>query len=52
MDAPSRLKEYPVGTTRPTASSRQPAWRSFCIMRGMTVSLEAVPSASSISSRV
>ena len=52
MVAPSRLNEYPVGTTSPVAAGELPAFCSLVMIRGITDSVEAVPSASMNSSRV
>ena len=41
-----------MGTTRPVVAREQPALVSLVMMRGMTASVEAVPSASRNSSRV
>src|SRR5712692_2966769 len=50
MDVPSRLNEYPVGTTRPTTGFAQPRYSSFAISRGRADSDEEVPSTMRISS--
>src|ERR1700733_4886995 len=49
---PSRLNEYPVGTTRPTTVSSQPSARILRITCGSTVSVEVVAATITISSRM
>ena len=51
MAVPSRLNEYPVGSTSPTTPRLQPSRSSFISSRGSTGSLEEVPSTTSSSSR-
>src|ERR1035441_1310990 len=50
MAVPSRLKEYPEGTTRPTTDFEQPNRSSLTMMRGKATSEEEGPSTSSSSS--
>src|SRR3954453_20565054 len=54
MQVPSRLTEYPVGSTTPTVCLDAPALCSLASSRGSTVSEDEVPtmiSSSSLSSR-
>src|SRR3954447_4784397 len=54
MQVPSRLNEYPVGSTTPTVCLEAPASWSLASSRGSTVSDDDVPtmiSSSSLSSR-
>ena len=50
MLVPSRLKEYPVGTTSPTTERLHPACSSLRISDGSADSEELVPSTSQSSS--
>ena len=43
MEVPSKLNEYPVGTTRPTTDLLQPIFSSFVIRLGKAASEEDVP---------
>ena len=51
MQVPSRLNEYPDGTTRPTTERWHPSFSSLSISRGSTDSDEDVPSTMNSSSR-
>src|SRR6476469_9620932 len=50
MHVPSRLNEYPIGTTNPTTCSEQPAYSSFLISEGSAVSEDVVARTTNISS--
>ena len=50
MLVPSRLKEYPVGTTSPTTDFEAPSRSSFSISWGSALSEDDVPNTSSSSS--
>jgi len=50
MLVPSRLNEYPVGTTSPTTDLEQPSRSSFSISEGSALSDDEVPSTISNSS--
>src|SRR5690606_29114049 len=52
IEVPSRLKEYPVGMTRPITDREQPKRSIFCIIKGSTDSEDEVPSTITISSRI
>ena len=43
MLVPSKLKEYPAGTTRPTTDLEQPIFSNFFINDGKAASDEEVP---------
>ena len=52
MQVPSRLNEYPAGTTRPTTGFEQPRVSILAISPGNAVSEDEVPITRKISSRM
>ncbi|MNG26836.1 hypothetical protein D3C84_1118750 [compost metagenome] len=52
MQLPSRLKQYPDGTTKPTVDFSQPSFSNLPIKRGKADSEDDVPSTNTNSSRM